>query len=126
MNSTNRSRLHASGPDALSRRQILKSITLSAAAVSLGDTIAVAQDPATTASAKVRAVLESIVRDTPEVGLQAVAQLQQDHAGEHDFRQLPDDGEDHHPDNAQADGLALQFLAFVAHVALLLRIRWGK
>ena len=55
------------------RRQILKGITLSAAAVSLGDTIEAAQKPAGDASAKVRAVLESIVRDTPEIGLQVAA-----------------------------------------------------
>ena len=57
------------------RRQVLKGITLTAAAVSLGDTIEAAQEPVGSASAKVRAVLESIVRDTPEIGLQVAAYL---------------------------------------------------
>ena len=68
-------RLHHSGTGELTRRQLLTRVTLSAAAVSLVDTIAVAQAPVGGASEKVRAVLESIVRDTPEIGLQVAAYL---------------------------------------------------
>ncbi len=68
-------RLHHSGTGELTRRQLLTRVTLSAAAVSLVDTIAVAQAPVSGASEKVRAVLESIVRDTPEIGLQVAAYL---------------------------------------------------
>src|SRR5262245_40050440 len=75
MNSTGPHRRHDSGADPLSRRQILKGITLTAAAAALGDTMAAAQGPASGASAKVRSVLESIVRDTPEIGLQVAAYL---------------------------------------------------
>ena len=75
MDSTRPHRRHDSGADALSRRQMLKGITLTAAAAGLADTMAAAQDPTSSASAKVRSVLESIVRDTPEIGLQVAAYL---------------------------------------------------
>ena len=68
-------RLHHSGTGELTRRQLLTRVTLSTAAVSLVDSIAVAQAPVGGASEKVRAVLESIVRDTPEIGLQVAAYL---------------------------------------------------
>ena len=70
-----RQRLHHSGPGELTRRQLLTRVTVSAATVWLGDAIAVAQAPVGGASEKVRAVLESIVRDTPEIGLQVAAYL---------------------------------------------------
>jgi len=75
MDSAGPHRHHDSEADALSRRHILKGMTLTAAAVSLGGTIEAAQEPGGNTSAKVRAVLESIVRDTPEIGLQVAAYL---------------------------------------------------
>ena len=68
-------RLYHSGPGEFTRRQLLTRVTVSAATVWLGDAIAVAQAPVGGASEKVRAVLESIVRDTPEIGLQVAAYL---------------------------------------------------
>jgi CubicO group peptidase (beta-lactamase class C family) len=57
------------------RRQLMQGLALGAAATALGGTAKAAQVAAGDASAKVRAVLETIVRDTPEIGLQAAAYL---------------------------------------------------
>jgi CubicO group peptidase (beta-lactamase class C family) len=54
----------------------VQGLALGAAAATIGRTAdAAAQSPAGDASAKVRAVLETIVRDTPEIGLQVAAYL---------------------------------------------------
>ena len=58
----------------LTRRQLIQGLTLAAAATTIGDT-AEAQAQAGDASAKVRATLETLVRDTPEIGLQVAAYL---------------------------------------------------
>ena len=61
----------------LTRRELIRGLTLSATAASLGRTADAAQSLSAenSASAKVRAVLESLVRDTPEIGLQVAAYL---------------------------------------------------
>ena len=58
----------------LTRRQLIQGLTL-AAATTIGDTAEAAQAQAGDASAKVRATLETLVRDTPEIGLQVAAYL---------------------------------------------------
>jgi CubicO group peptidase (beta-lactamase class C family) len=58
---------------ALSRRQALQGIAFTAAAVSLLADEEVARAQASGASAKVRQTLETLVRDTPEIGLQVAA-----------------------------------------------------
>jgi len=67
--------LHDSGPARLTRRQILERTTLTAAGMLLADTLDAAQATTVSASAKVQKVLESIVQDTPEIGLQVAAYL---------------------------------------------------
>jgi len=59
----------------LTRRQLIQGLTLAAAATTIGDTAEAAQAQAGDASAKVRATLETLVRDTPEIGLQVAAYL---------------------------------------------------
>src|SRR4029453_13828859 len=57
----------------LTRRQLIQGLTLAVAATSIDPTADAAQ--ARDASAKVRATLETLVRDTPEIGLQVAAYL---------------------------------------------------
>ena len=57
------------------RRQVLQGLAVSAAATSVGRAAEAGQAPAADASAKVRATLEALVRDTPEIGLQVAAYL---------------------------------------------------
>ena len=57
------------------RRQIIQGLALTAAATTFAGTAEAAQVPAGDASAKVRATLETLVRDTPEIGLQVAAYL---------------------------------------------------
>jgi CubicO group peptidase (beta-lactamase class C family) len=59
----------------LTRRQLIQSLALTAAASRVVDAAEAAAAPATDASAKVRATLEGLVKDTPEVGLQVAAYL---------------------------------------------------
>jgi CubicO group peptidase (beta-lactamase class C family) len=59
----------------LTRRQLIQGLTLATAAVTIADTAEAAQVQAGDASAKVRATLETLVRDTPEIGLQVAAYL---------------------------------------------------
>jgi CubicO group peptidase (beta-lactamase class C family) len=58
----------------LTRRQLIQGLTLATAATTIADTAA-AQVQTGEASAKVRATLETLVRDTPEIGLQVAAYL---------------------------------------------------
>ena len=57
----------------LTRRQLIQGLAFTATAASMVDTAAAA--PAADANAKVRATLEALVKDTPEVGLQVAAYL---------------------------------------------------
>jgi len=57
------------------RRQVLQGLAVSAAAASVGRVAHAGQAAAADASAKVRATLETLVRDTPEIGLQVAAYL---------------------------------------------------
>ena len=57
------------------RRQVLQGLAVSAAAASVGTAADAGQAAAADASAKVRATLETLVRDTPEIGLQVAAYL---------------------------------------------------
>ena len=57
------------------RRQVIQGLALTAAATTFGGTTEAAQVQAGDASAKVRATLETLVRDTPEIGLQVAAYL---------------------------------------------------
>ncbi len=57
------------------RRQLMQGVALGAAAATFGGTLKASQLPTGDASAKVRATLETIVRDTPELGLQVAAYL---------------------------------------------------
>ncbi|HET9361491.1 MAG TPA: serine hydrolase domain-containing protein [Vicinamibacterales bacterium] len=57
----------------MTRRQLLETATMSAAAAAFARTPASAQAPLGAANEKVRAVLESIVKDTTEIGLQVAA-----------------------------------------------------
>jgi CubicO group peptidase (beta-lactamase class C family) len=59
----------------LTRRQLIQGLTLATAATTIADTAAAAQVQTGEASAKVRATLETLVRDTPEIGLQVAAYL---------------------------------------------------
>jgi CubicO group peptidase (beta-lactamase class C family) len=59
----------------LTRRQLIQGLSLAAAATTISDTTEAAQGPTGDASAKVRATLETLVRDTPEIGLQVAAYL---------------------------------------------------
>jgi CubicO group peptidase (beta-lactamase class C family) len=59
----------------LTRRQLIRGLTLATAATTIADTAAAAQVQTGEASAKVRATLETLVRDTPEIGLQVAAYL---------------------------------------------------
>src|SRR5690606_19475557 len=53
---------------------------------------------------------------------QPVAELQQNHGAQNDLRQLPDDGENKHPQDAQSNGFAFQFLIGFAHADLLMSV----
>ena len=57
----------------MTRRQLLEAATMTAAAAAFSRTRASAQAPLGAANEKVRAVLESIVKDTTEIGLQVAA-----------------------------------------------------
>ena len=59
----------------MTRRQVLQGLALGAAAASVGGRAEAGQAAAADASAKVRATLETLVRDTPEIGLQVAAYL---------------------------------------------------
>ena len=59
----------------LTRRQLIQGLTFAAAATTIHDNADGAQAQAGDASAKVRATLETLVRDTPEIGLQVAAYL---------------------------------------------------
>ena len=59
----------------LTRRQLIQGLTLTAAATTIAHNSEAAQAQAGDASAKVRATLETLVRDTPEIGLQVAAYL---------------------------------------------------
>jgi len=75
MDRTTREQLHHSVRTAVSRRELLRGAALTVAAASLADSLDAGQATAASASAKVRKVLESIVEDTPEIGLQVAAYL---------------------------------------------------
>jgi CubicO group peptidase (beta-lactamase class C family) len=64
-------RLHDIGSGTLTRRQLIERVAMTAAAAGLATRAASAQS--SPASDKVRAVLETLVRDTPEIGLQVAA-----------------------------------------------------
>ena len=68
---------HKSDRVHLTRRDLIRGLALSATVASLGRTADAAQSLSaeSPASAKVRAVLESLVRDTPKIGLQVAAYL---------------------------------------------------
>jgi len=55
------------------RRQLLETVAMTTAAAGLARSAEAAQTAPTAASDKVRAVLETLVRDTPEIGLQIAA-----------------------------------------------------
>ena len=59
----------------LTRRQIIQGLALTAAATTFAGATEAAQAQAGDASAKVRVTLETLVRDTPEIGLQVAAYL---------------------------------------------------
>jgi CubicO group peptidase (beta-lactamase class C family) len=59
----------------LTRRELIQGLALTATAASMARATEAAQAPAGGASAKVKAVLETLVRDTPEIGLQVAAYL---------------------------------------------------
>jgi CubicO group peptidase (beta-lactamase class C family) len=59
----------------LTRRQLIQGLTVATAAATIADTTEAAQVQTSDASAKVRATLEMLVRDTPEIGLQVAAYL---------------------------------------------------
>jgi CubicO group peptidase (beta-lactamase class C family) len=59
----------------LTRRQVIEGLAISGTAMALASRAHAAQGPSGAASEKVRAVLEQIVRDTPEIGLQVAAYL---------------------------------------------------
>jgi CubicO group peptidase (beta-lactamase class C family) len=59
----------------LTRRQLIQSLTLTATAVSIAGNGAAADAAVAEASDKVRATLQGLVRDTPEIGLQVAAYL---------------------------------------------------
>ena len=59
----------------ITRRQLIQGLTLATAATTIADTAEAAQVQTGDASAKVRATLETLVRDTPEIGLQVAAYL---------------------------------------------------
>ena len=65
------SRLHDISSGTLTRRQLIERVAMTAAAAGLVTRSASAQS--SPASDKVRAVLETLVRDTPEIGLQVAA-----------------------------------------------------
>jgi CubicO group peptidase (beta-lactamase class C family) len=66
---------HESRPDDCSRRQLLQRLALGAAATTWRGTAAASQIRAGEASQKVKATLDAIVRETPEIGLQVAAYL---------------------------------------------------
>src|SRR5688500_14750065 len=57
------------------RRELMQGLALGAAATAFSGVSVDAQVSSNSASAKVKAVLEQIVNDTPEIGLQAAAYL---------------------------------------------------
>ena len=59
----------------LTRRQLIQSLAYAATAASVVGTAAAADAAVADATDKVRATLEGLVRDTPEVGLQVAAYL---------------------------------------------------
>ena len=61
----------------MTRRELIRGLALSTTAVSFGRLAEAAQAPGgdSSASAKVKTVLEALVRDTPEIGLQVAAYL---------------------------------------------------
>ena len=61
--------------DEWTRRQLLQGLAIGAAATTLRGTTAAAQTTSGDASRKVKATLDEIVRDTPEIGLQVAAYL---------------------------------------------------
>jgi len=61
------------GSTTLTRRQLIEAVAIATATAGLGRRAEAAQTPRSAASDKVRAVLETIVRDTPEIGLQVAA-----------------------------------------------------
>jgi CubicO group peptidase (beta-lactamase class C family) len=68
---------HASsdGARGLSRRQVIQGLAITASAASLPAITTTANAVTSAANDQVRAVLESLVQDTPEIGLQAAAYL---------------------------------------------------
>jgi CubicO group peptidase (beta-lactamase class C family) len=68
-------RRHDFRPGKLTRRQMMEAVAMTAATAGLANKAESAQAASNTPSDKVRAVLETIVRDTPEIGLQAAAYL---------------------------------------------------
>jgi CubicO group peptidase (beta-lactamase class C family) len=67
--------LDDSEPGKLTRRQLMQGLAFAATATSVVGTPAAANAQVSDANAKVRATLESLVRDTPEIGLQVAAYL---------------------------------------------------
>ena len=64
-----------SGQGKLTRRQLIQSVAFTATAASVALAGTAPDAPVATASDQVRATLEQLVRDTPELGLQAAAYL---------------------------------------------------
>jgi len=63
------------GPNGLTRREVVGGLAFAASAASITGFSPTAHAVDTEANGKVRAVLESLVRDTPEIGLQVAAYL---------------------------------------------------
>ena len=61
------------GSAQMTRRQLIEAVAMTAASAGLARSAEAAQTAPSAASDKVRAVLETIVRDTPEIGLQVAA-----------------------------------------------------
>lgn len=61
------------GSTKLTRRQLIEAVAIATTAAGFARTARAAQTPRSTASDTVRAVLETLVRDTPEIGLQVAA-----------------------------------------------------
>jgi CubicO group peptidase (beta-lactamase class C family) len=75
MHANDRSTSSVSSTSQLTRRQVLRGVILTASAASLPGITRTARAVSSDANDKVRAVLESLVRETPETGLQVAAYL---------------------------------------------------
>jgi CubicO group peptidase (beta-lactamase class C family) len=75
MRADDRSSTHRPSTGGLTRRQVLEGVALTATAASVGGVATTARAVSSPANDKVRAVLGSLVEDTPEIGLQVAAYL---------------------------------------------------